>query len=117
MKRLLLMAFAAMSAASSFALSEGEFVYTPQGRFQITGANAAACDFNDPNFTGWTVITGSEKTITDLFNQNANGYVEGLNSIQSKEATAGEGMYFKFSPSSADAIYVVSFKNGLSFSR
>ena len=110
MKRLLLMAFAAMSAASSFALSEGEFVYTPQGRFQITGANAAACDFNDPNFTGWTVITGSEKTITDLFNQNANGYAEGLNSIQSKEATAGEGMYFKFSPSSADAIYVVSFK-------
>ena len=43
MKKRLLLAFMAMSAvASGYALEQGEFVYTPQGRFQITGANVNA---------------------------------------------------------------------------
>ena len=109
-KSLLLMAFGLLSAASSFALEQGEFVYTPQGRFQITGANINANSaFND--FTGWTLISASaEKTIADQFNQNGNGYAEGINSAQSLDATAGEGMYFKFEPSDAASAYVVSFK-------
>lgn len=95
-------------AVSGFALSVGEYVYTPQGRFQITGnnlnANSAFADF-----TGWTAI-GEGKTLADLFNTNANGYAEGMNSVVSLAATAGEGMYFKFEPADAGLTYVVSFK-------
>ena len=110
MKKRLLLGFAALcSAFSGYALEQGEFVYTPQGRFQITGANVAASTFED--FTGWTVVTATEgKTLADNFNVVANGYAEGLNSVQSLDATVGEGMYFKFEPSDAGASYVVSFK-------
>ena len=109
MKKRLLLGFAALCTAfSSYALEQGEFVYTPQGRFQITGANVASSNFSD--FTGWTVVTAAEKTLADLFNINGNGYAEGLNSVQSLDATVGEGMYFKFEPSDAGAAYVVSFK-------
>lgn len=109
MKKRLLLGFAALcSAFSGYALEQGEFVYTTQGRFQITGANVASSNFSD--FTGWTVVTAAEKTLADLFNINGNGYAEGLNSVQSLDATVGEGMYFKFEPSDAGAAYVVSFK-------
>lgn len=110
MKKRLLLGFAALcSAFSGYALEQGEFVYTPQGRFQITGANVAASTFED--FTGWTVVTATEgKTLAENFNVVANGYAEGLNSVQSLDATVGEGMYFKFEPSDAGASYVVSFK-------
>ena len=109
MKKRLLLGFAALcSAFSGYALEQGEFVYTPQGRFQITGANVASSNFSD--FTGWTAVSAAEKTLADLFNINGNGYAEGLNSVQSLDATVGEGMYFKFEPSDAGAAYVVSFK-------
>ena len=108
MKKRLLSAFMAMSAVvSGYALEQGEFVYTPQGRFQITGANLNANNaFQD--MTGWTVI-GEGKTLADKFNTNADGYAAGINSVVSIDATAGEGMYFKFEPSDAGT-YVVSFK-------
>ena len=110
MKKRLLFAFMAMCVAiSGFALETGEFVYTPQGRFQITGANMNANNtFQD--WTGWTVI-GDGKTLADKFNVNANGYAEGFNSVVSLDGeTNGEGMYFKFEPSNAGYTYVVSFK-------
>ena len=110
MKKRLLFAFMAMFAAvSGFALEVGEFVYTPQGRFQITGANQNANNaFQD--LTGWTVVSAAEKTLADIFNINANGYAEGFNSVASLDATAGEGMYYQFVPTSASESYVVSFK-------
>jgi len=111
MKKRLLFAFMAMCAAvSGYALEQGEFVYTPQGRFQITGANLNANKaFQD--MTGWTVVSASaEKTLADNFDINANGYAEGINSVVSKDATAGEGMYYKFEPTDAGAAYVVSYK-------
>ena len=108
-KRLLLSLVALCTAVAGFALEQGEFVYTPQGRFQITGANVASSTFAD--FNGWTVVTATEgKTLADNFNVVANGYAEGLNSVVSLDATAGEGMYFKFEPTDAGATYVVSFK-------
>ncbi len=110
MKKRLLLAFMAMSAAvSGYALEQGEFVYTPQGRFQITGANMNANNaFQD--LSGWTVVSAStEKTLTDNFNINANGYAEGINSVASLDATEGEGMYYKFT-TGANPAYVVSFK-------
>ena len=111
MKKRLLFAFMAMCASvSSFALSQGEFVYTPQGRFQITGANLNANNaFQD--LSGWTVVSAAaDKTLADNFNINANGYAEGFNSVASLDATEGEGMYFQFVPTSASDSYVVSFK-------
>jgi len=111
MKKRLLFAFMAMCAAvSGYALEQGEFVYTPQGRFQITGANQNANNaFQD--FTGWTVVSASaEKELKDIFNMNANGYADGINSMQSLDATEGEGMSYKFEPSDASASYVVSYK-------
>ena len=111
MKKRLLFALMAMCAAiSGFALSEGEFVYTPQGRFQITGANLNANNaFQD--MTGWTVLSATEGvTLADKFNINANGLTEGFNSVVSLDATEAEGMYFKFEPTDASAVYVVSYK-------
>ena len=109
MKKRLLSAFMAMSAVvSGYALEQGEFVYTPQGRFQIVGANQNANNaFVD--FTGWTVI-GEGKTFADLFNVKANGLATGMNSVVSTAANAGEGMYFKFEPSDTYPAYVISFK-------
>lgn len=109
-KRLLFALMAMCMAVSGFALTQGEFVYTPQGRFQITGDNLNANN-SFADFSGWTVATATEgKTIAEIFNMNANGYAEGMNSVQSIDATAGEGMYFKFVPTSASDTYVVSFK-------
>ena len=109
-KRLLLSLMAMCMAVAGFALSNGEFVYTPQGRFQITGENLNANSaFND--FAGWTLVSASaDKTLADQFNINGNGAPGGGISVQSLDATAGEGMYFKFEPTSASESYVVSFK-------
>lgn len=53
-KRLLFMFAAALSAASSFAYEVGDFVYTPNGRFQIIGANLVKNgDFTD-GLNNWT---------------------------------------------------------------
>ena len=97
-------------AVSGFALSKGEYVYTPQGRFQITSDLKAYSNFTD--FSGWEVISASEgKTVQDIFAINAEGGPEaGVNCVASLDATAGEGMYFKFTPTDANATYLVSYK-------
>ena len=111
MKKRLLFAFMALCVAvSGYALTKGEFVYTPQGRFQITGDNLNP-DNKFLDMAGWTVI-GAGKTLADKFNTVANGYAEGFNSVVSVDGeTIGEGMYFKFEPTDAtNGVYVVSFK-------
>ena len=110
MKKRLLFALMAMCVAlSGFALSQGEFVYTPQGRFQITGDNQNANNaFQD--MTGWTVI-GAGKTLEDKFTTNANGLAAGFNSVVSLDGESiGEGMYYRFEPTDASGTYIVSFK-------
>ena len=107
-KRLLFVFMTLCAVVSSFALTRGEFVYTHQGRFQIIGANLNSNNtFQD--LTGWTVI-GEGKSLDDKFSINANGYADGFNSVVSLDATAGEGMYFKFEPSDPNATYIVSIK-------
>ena len=107
-KRLLFAFMAVCVAVSGFALEKDEYVYTPQGRFLITGTNLNANNaFQD--MTGWTAI-GEGKTLADLFITNVNGLADGFNSVMSTAATAGEGMYFKFEPTDANGTYVVSFK-------
>ena len=108
-KRLLLALVAMCVTVSGFALTKGEFVYTPQGRFQITGDNLNANNAFQ-SMDGWTVITALDKSLADIFNTNANGYADGFNSVVSVDATETEGMYFKFEPTDASATYVVSYK-------
>ncbi len=110
MKKRLLFAFMAMCVAvSGFALENGEFVYTPQGRFQVTSDLKAYSNFTD--LSGWDVVTAAEgKTVQDIFTTDANGPVAGTNCAVSLDATAGEGMCFKFTPTDAGATYVVSYK-------
>ena len=113
MKKRLLFAFMAMCVAvSGYALTKGEYVYTPQGRFQITGDVIEGSTFQD--WTGWTVKSAG-KSLAEKFNTNANGYAAGLNSVVCVDDPAddnnkGEGMYYTFQPTSADATYIVSFK-------
>lgn len=104
-KRLLLGLMAMCMAGSSFALEVNECVYTPQGRYKITGANVASSNF--VSFDGWTVVTASEKAIDANFSLVQDGDIW---CAQSLSATEGEGMSFKFVPSSADGVYVVSYK-------
>ena len=109
MKRIILSLMAICLGVSSFALSANELVYTPQGRFMVSGDNIASSDFS--NLTSWMPISATEGImIEDIFNINSNGYAEGLNSVKSISSTAGEGMYFKFEPSDAFSTYIVSFK-------
>ena len=110
MKKRLLFALMAMCVAvSGYALEKDEFVNTPQGRFKITGANMNTNN-TFQGWEGWTVV-GEGKTFDAKFNQTqAVGLGDGFNSIVSLENTAGEGVYYKFEPESANAIYVVSFK-------
>ena len=108
-KRFFIILTALFIALTGYALSNGEFVYTPQGRFQITGANAASSNFAD--FTGWTLISSSDGALLETtFDIVANGYADGLNSAISLNDAVTEGMYFKFVPTNSSASYVVSFK-------
>lgn len=104
-KRLLLGLMAICMAGSSFALEVNECVYTPQGRYKITGANVASSNF--VSFDGWTVVTASEQAIDANFSLVQDGDIW---CAQSLSATEGEGMSFKFVPSSADGVYVVTYK-------
>ncbi len=113
MKKRLLFALMAMCVAvSGFALSNGEYVYTPQGRFQITGdnlnANSAFADFS-----GWTLVSAIEgKTLDQTVSINTGGFAEGVNSVSFIDATEGEGISFSLKDIVSDAgkTYVVSYK-------
>ena len=96
-------------AVSGFALTNGEYVYTPQGRFQVTSDLKAYSNFTD--FSGWEAVTATEGTmVQDIFTLDANGPVAGTGCAVSSNGTAGEGMYFKFVPTDPNEAYVVSFK-------
>jgi hypothetical protein len=66
---------------------------------------------NFADLTGWTLVSAStEQTLNLLFNINTDGCAPGINSVQSTDGTAGEGMYFQFAPATANDTYVVSYK-------
>ena len=92
-------------AGSSFALTTGEYVYTPNARYQIKGEAAASSDFK--SFDGWTVVTASDKAIDANFLLETDAET-GQNYARSNNATAGEGMAFNFA--SPGGTYIVSYK-------
>lgn len=97
-------------AGSGFALSNGEYVYTPQGRFQITGAPVVTSNFS--TFEGWTAVSATEGTTIDaIFNTIADGYATGIPSIQANATAETEGIYYKFDPVIyGGGTFVVSYK-------
>lgn len=106
MKKSLLIGLMALSTSlSGYAFDAGEYVYAPQGRFQITGENICANGTCSANFDGWTVMSATATTPDEVFQYDAE-----KQSFYSKTNAAGEGMYYKFNVPSASGTYVVSFK-------
>ncbi len=105
-KTLLFGAVALCSALSSSAFEVGEFVYAPQGRFKIDGANICTNGTCASNFDGWTAVSATEgNTVADLFT-----YDPDKGSFYSKSNVMTEGMYYKFNVDNPSGAYVVSFK-------
>ena len=108
MKRLLFSALTALCAFSANA-AVGDYVYTPQGRFQITSEtdlmNGAGA-FTSETLDGWQVLPDTAK-ITDQFAVGVDG---GVNYAYSLENTVNEGMKFTTANLDPAKTYVVSYK-------
>ena len=110
MKRLLFCALSALFAFSASAIQKGDYVYTPQGRFLITGDNNLMGNAGSfANLDGWSVVTAAAHELADNF---AVGTEEGsgLSYAQSLVNTVGEGMKYTNSSLDAGTTYVISYK-------
>lgn len=106
-KRLLSLAAAALTTLSGFALTQGDYVYTPQGRFKVIDA-ASQVQFDLQNFTGFTAFSATEgRTVADIFTTGTDG---DLNYFQALATTgSAEGMNYQLSLAVGKK-YVVSYK-------
>lgn len=111
MKRLLLCAVSALFAFSANAIQKGDYVYTPQGRFLITGdVNQMGTAGSFANLDGWTVVTAGENTVLE------DNFAVGLDTAsqvryaQSVRNTVDEGMKYTNSSLDASTTYVISYK-------
>lgn len=106
-KRLLMAALAVVSALSTYAFEQGEYVYTTTGRVKVTGANLV----ENPNFAsgtdGWTDAEG-ESVSTDTWSVEKGLGPNGENVLKSLGATAGAALCGRWAPETAGT-YVVSF--------
>jgi hypothetical protein len=111
MKRLLFSALSVLFAFSASAVQKGDYVYTPQGRFLITGdVNLMGTAGSFANLDGWTVVTAGENTV--LADNFTVGTEEGsgLSYAQSLVNTVGEGMKYTSNSLDANTTYVISYK-------
>ena len=111
-KRLLSLAAVALTTLSGFAFEEGEIVYTPQGKFQITSSdNICTNGLFAEGTDGWNSLEGDETPISSFLAINPSGD-NGLdvNSLKSTDATAAHGAYYTWTPADPSGCYVVSFK-------
>ena len=107
-KHLLLGLMAGMTALSASAFDNGEYVYTNQGRFQITNAqNLYTGNFTD--FSGWTAVSATDGTkISSLFTSaNDETYPT---AVVSQTAALTEGMSYTYTPTDPSQPFVVSLK-------
>ena len=110
MKRLLLCAVSALFAFSANAVQKGDYVYTPQGRFQITGdVNLMGNAGSFASLEGWSVVTAAEHELADNFTVGLDTASQ-VRYAQSLVNTVGEGMKYTNSTLDASATYVVSWK-------
>jgi hypothetical protein len=108
MKRLLFSALTALCAFSANA-AVGDYVYTPQGRFQITSEtdlmNGAGA-FTSETLEGWQALPETSK-ISDQFAVGVDG---GVNYAYSVKSDFYEGMTFTTANLNPAKTYVVSYK-------
>lgn len=106
-KRLLSLAAVALTTLSGFALTEGDYVYTPQGRFKVIDA-ASQVQFDLQTFTGFTAFSATEgRTAAEIFTTGTDG---DLNYFQAQATTgSAEGMNYQLSLAVGKQ-YVVSYK-------
>ena len=108
MKRLLFSALTALCAFSANA-AVGDYVYTPQGRFQITSEtdlmNGAGA-FTSETLEGWQALPETSQ-ITDQFAVGVDG---GVNYAYSVKSDFYEGMKFTTANLNPAKTYVVSYK-------
>ena len=106
MKRLLFSALSVLFAFSASAVQKGDYVYTPQGRFQITSEtdlmNGAGA-FTSETLDGWQVLPDTAK-ITDQFAVGVDG---NLNYAYSLQSDVNEGMKFTTANLNPAKTYVV----------
>lgn len=98
-------AFASLNAS---AYNEGEFVYTPSGRYQISSSDnilSKAASFSDMSL--WTVKT-ADTSVGDFFDIQEDEDLS-MRKLVSTNANATSGIYTSFQ-CEAGASYVVSFK-------
>ena len=109
MKRLLFCALSALFAFSASAIQKGDYVYTPQGRFLITGDNNLMGNAGSfANLDGWTVVTAGENTVlADNFTVGTDGDVAYAQSVVN---TINEGMKYTNNSLDASTTYVISYK-------
>ena len=110
MKRLLFCAVSALFAFSASAVEKGDYVYTPQGRFLITGETnlmGTAGSFN--NLDGWEVVTAAEHVLADNYTVGLDTATQ-IRYAQSVVNTVGEGMKYTNSSLDANTTYVISYK-------
>lgn len=106
-KRLLSLAAAALTTLSGFALTQGDYVYTPQGRFKVIDA-ASQVQFDLQNFTGFTAFSATEgRTAADIFTTGTDGDLNYFQALTT--AGSAEGMNYQLSLAVGKK-YVVSYK-------
>lgn len=108
-KRLLFACAMLISAVSGFAQSVGDNVYTPTGKYQISGENILAGAVT-PEFTGWVAYSADEAaTAASQFNYIASGD-NGAFGYQSAKEAVTEGMAHTINGIEAGQDYVVVLK-------
>lgn len=89
-KRLLMMAFAALSVASSFAYEVGEYAYNSTQRFKITGENLVTNGNFANGLDGWFGATTDAAPNAEVWSVEEGAGENGENAIKSLGATADE---------------------------
>lgn len=105
-KTLLSILMGAACVVPASAVQEGDYVYTPQGRFLIQGGELCTNGTFVSGFNGWNAISATEGTeVADLF-----AYSEEDGGIVALNSATSEGMYYVFDGADSYTNYVVSMK-------
>ena len=116
-RQFLSLLFAALGVSSLFAYDVGDYVYTRNGRFRVTGANMVPNGDFSAGLSEWTTVNGSELS-TDTFSVESEGGPDGkpwlkvlLASGKQTEANMGNSANLMFSvPRNENQMYVITYK-------
>ncbi len=111
-KRLLLSLAVGLTSMASFAYEVGDYIYTTDAKFKVTGANLIANGSFANNYASWTQLDGSTAVSTEFWSIESGYGPDGENVLQSLSNTDGDdGAYvFQTVPFEAGKTYVISCK-------